>query len=372
MNVNKLMFLGPGGSGKSTIFKQLKYLHNSGFTESEAQALREHIYCQITQQMKQAIASYRLYEKPKSNPTDDDNDGAGGDDEKTTTPYDTERMQSSIETVLQHGDPNLLTPELADAIAYIWKHDTRLKRAFYSNENASQNNKILDETTEYFWDELDRLRQPSYVPSFDDILKVRYRTTGVIDEHFTLNNARFHIFDVGGQKSERRKWLPFFNDVKAVIFVISLSSYNELMFEDQSQNAMQDALQLFHKTINNKAFDKTHIILFLNKKDLFQAKIAKTAITVCPAFADFQEFMEQDGDPNANVNEERIIYADANNYEHTTLYVQKKFLELNENAGKKKIYTHLTCAVSPENIENVFRDVQSIVITQKLDHGGML
>ena len=36
----------------------------------------------------------------------------------------------------------------------------------------------------------------------------------------------FSMFDVGGQRDERRKWIQCFNDVTAIIFVCASSSYN--------------------------------------------------------------------------------------------------------------------------------------------------
>ena len=106
---------------------------------------------------------------------------------------------------------------------------------------------------------------------------------------FEIKSTRFHIFDVGGQKSERKKWIKCFDEVKAIVFVVSLACFNEVMFEDETKNCsylyageydtncivcivlgMEDALELFNDTINQKIFAETPIILFLNKKDLFE------------------------------------------------------------------------------------------------------
>lgn len=44
---------------------------------------------------------------------------------------------------------------------------------------------------------------------------------------------------------------------------------------------MQESLKLFDSICNNKWFTDTSIILFLNKKDLFEEKIRKSPLTIC-------------------------------------------------------------------------------------------
>lgn len=49
---------------------------------------------------------------------------------------------------------------------------------------------------------------------------------------------------------------------------------------------MQESLKLFDSICNNKWFTDTSIILFLNKKDLFEEKIRKSPLTICfPEYA---------------------------------------------------------------------------------------
>ena len=47
------------------------------------------------------------------------------------------------------------------------------------------------------------------------------------------------------------------------------------------QNRMQESLKLFDSICNNKWFGDTSIILFLNKKDLFEEKILQSSLTIC-------------------------------------------------------------------------------------------
>ena len=90
------------------------------------------------------------------------------------------------------------------------------------------------------------------------------------------------IIDVGGQTSERRKWVHHFDACQAILFVAALSEYDQYLFEDNTKNRMVDALELFEKICNEKLFKETHMILFLNKRDLFEQKIQHTAISSVP------------------------------------------------------------------------------------------
>ena len=128
-----------------------------------------------------------------------------------------------------------------------------------------------------------------------------------------------------------------------------------MMYEDRQKNCMVDSLELFDTTINNKYFINTHVVLFLNKRDLFQNKIAKIPITACPAFTDFKEWKHKD-----------TIHSNANDYEQTATFIKHKFECLNRSTKRNKIYTHLTCGISKENINNVFNDVTHIIITDNL------
>ncbi|ETO30757.1 Guanine nucleotide-binding protein subunit alpha-like protein [Reticulomyxa filosa] len=101
------------------------------------------------------------------------------------------------------------------------------------------------------------------------------------EKDFTINNESFKVVDVGGQRNERRKWIHFFDGVTAVLFVVSLSAYNELTFEDEDLNVMIDSLNIFEEQLNSPSFENTAFILFLNKNDVFKERVKETPITVC-------------------------------------------------------------------------------------------
>lgn len=74
------------------------------------------------------------------------------------------------------------------------------------------------------------------------------------------------MFDVGGQRDERRKWIQCFNDVTAIIFVCACSSYNLVLWEDATQNRLKESLSLFKNIWNNRWLKTISVILFLNKQ----------------------------------------------------------------------------------------------------------
>eukprot|EP01083_Nonionella_stella_P200371 733831_1 len=126
---NKLLFLGPGGSGKSTIFKQLTWLHGKGFTARDILEFKYHLYTQIISQMQAAIKYY------------------------LSQPTENEELQESINMIKLCDCTEPLNKETASNIKYIWENDKRLDNIFRKHHKK----KILDETTEYFWNDLDRI-----------------------------------------------------------------------------------------------------------------------------------------------------------------------------------------------------------------------
>ena len=98
------------------------------------------------------------------------------------------------------------------------------------------------------------------------------------------------MFDVGGQRSERKKWIHCFEGVTAIIFCVALSGYDLVLAEDEEMNRMMESMKLFDSICNNKWFVDTSIILFLNKKDLFAEKIRHSPLSVC-----FPEYKGKEG-----------------------------------------------------------------------------
>lgn len=129
-----------------------------------------------------------------------------------------------------------------------------------------------------------RIGERDYLPSNDDILRARVTTTGIIETRFDMGNLSIQyashcpslmssMFDVGGQRSERKKWIHCFEAVTCIIFCVALSEYDQVLLEVNSINRMEESLTLFGSIVNSAWFTRTSIVLFLNKIDIFRRKL---------------------------------------------------------------------------------------------------
>jgi GTPase SAR1 family protein len=328
-NLKKLLFLGSGGSGKSTLFKQLRTIHGIGFLDKDRMGFRDHIYSQIIEQMKCIVEC--IEELRDELPDEFGHLQLSECGEKAADFIDYVRNDMDVDDAV------------ADNVEILWK-EVAVQEVFENRARLK-----LDDSSSYFFNQVRRIATRSYIPTDKDILLVRHRTTGVIEQTFDIKGTTFHVFDVGGQRSERKKWIHCFEHVTAVIFVASLSCYDEVMFEDDNQNAMHDSICLFEHICNLRWFMQTSMILFLNKKDLFADKIQKIPLSMC-----FEDYDEVD------------------DYDNCVQYIRDQFESRNKTPAQKQIYSHVTCATDKSNVEKVFGDVQHIVINTSLQQGGLI
>nr|XP_016849472.1 PREDICTED: guanine nucleotide-binding protein G(t) subunit alpha-3 [Anolis carolinensis] len=250
-----------------------------------------------------------------------------------------ERQLFSIADSMEDGT---MPPELVGIIKRLWK-DPGIQACF---ERASEYQ--LNDSAAYYLNDLDRLTAPGYVPNEQDVLRSRVKTTGIIETQFSFKDLHFRMFDVGGQRSERKKWIHCFEGVTCIIFCAALSAYDMVLVEDEEVNRMHESLHLFNSICNHKYFATTSIVLFLNKKDLFHDKIAKVHLSVC--------FPEYDG---------------TNTFEDAANYIKNQFLDLNLRKEDKEIYAHMTCATDTQNVKFVFDAVTDIIIKENLKDCGL-
>merc|ERR1712168_22817 len=241
-----------------------------------------------------------------------------------------------------NADEGEMSTELSNVMKRLW-NDGGVQHCFSRSREYQ-----LNDSAAYYLNALERISRPGYVPTQQDVLRTRVKTTGIVETHFSFKNLNFKLFDVGGQRSERKKWIHCFEGVTAIIFVVAMSGYDLVLAEDEEMNRMIESMKLFDSICNNKWFVETSIILFLNKKDLFEEKIRHSPLSVC-----FPE------------------YKGPNTYEDAAAYIQMKFENLNRRKDQKEIYTHFTCATDTPNIQFVFDAVTDVIIKNNLKDCGL-
>ena len=140
--------------------------------------------------------------------------------------------QESFNLIKEMSDFEKISPHTSKAILEVW-NDKAIQKVW-----AKRSDFQIIESVKYYFDQLDTIAAPNYIPTKDDILYTRVRTSGVVTEKYDIENTPFEMYDVGGQKNERKKWIHCFEDVTAVIFVAAISEYDQQLFEDGSTNRM--------------------------------------------------------------------------------------------------------------------------------------
>uniref|UniRef100_A0A1I8H0D0 G protein subunit alpha o1 n=3 Tax=Macrostomum lignano TaxID=282301 RepID=A0A1I8H0D0_9PLAT len=319
----KLLLLGAGESGKSTIVKQMKIIHEGGFTQEDNKQYKPVVFSNTIQSLVAILRAMSTL-----------NISYGDPDRETDA-------KVVFDVIGRMEDTEPFSEELLLAMKRLWA-DTGVQECF-----GRSNEYQLNDSAKYFLDDLDRLGAKDYMPTEQDILRTRVKTTGIVEVHFIFKNLNFKLFDVGGQRSERKKWIHCFEDVTAIIFCVAMSEYDQVLHEDETTNRMQESLKLFDSICNNKWFTETSIILFLNKKDLFEEKIKKSPLTIC--------FTE---------------YCGKQTYEEAAAYIQAQF-EAKNKSPNKEIYCHQTCATDTNNIQFVFDAVTDVIIANNLRGCGL-
>ncbi|KAG5366854.1 Guanine nucleotide-binding protein alpha-1 subunit [Yarrowia sp. B02] len=369
----KLLLLGTGESGKSTILKQMKLIHGQGFSQQErslyAQVMWEQAYAQMMEIVHQArfLGIALDCDDPDSalNSHMTLLTEAGSNKNATAMPdWDAlfEDMKSQRMFAEEEQMPMFYTdsqpqfadndfsvelaerPRIADAIAGLWTHDAGIKRCF-----ARSNEYQLEDAASYYFEKVRKLADPDYLATDEDVIRGRIKTTGISENPFSVGGQELTIIDVGGQRSERKKWFHCFENVDCLLFVAALSEYDQALYEDSSVNRMQESLRLFDEICNYPWFCNTPIILFLNKCDLLEAKLKKS-----PVRKYFPNFSKP--------NESTAVKG----------FFKELFLGQNKCGPSKEIYVHFTCATDTENMRFVMAAVTDMVLSAQLSETGII
>eukprot|EP00058_Branchiostoma_floridae_P013688 XP_002599176.1 hypothetical protein BRAFLDRAFT_275208 [Branchiostoma floridae] len=274
-SVIKILLLGAGESGKSTLVKQMKIIHSQGFSQEELNSFKPTLMDNLLSTMKFVLSGMGLLRINLSNPNNKIH------------------AQTVLSSRRGFGEDLIMFPFVTHALRCLWS-----------------------------------------------------------DQGVRLAVARgYEMFDVGGQRSERRKWIQCFDDVKAILFVTALSGYDMTLLEDSNVNRLEESLRLFSSICNNLFFKDTSMILFMNKVDLFQEKILNSGRHLRYYFP---SYTGSDCDVDSAAR-----------------YIQHMFQGCNKNPSKV-IYPHFTTATDTSNIQVVFQVVMDTIIRENLEAASLL
>ncbi|OCU00606.1 guanine nucleotide binding protein (G protein), alpha 15 (Gq class) L homeolog isoform X1 [Xenopus laevis] len=330
----KLLLLGTGESGKSTFIKQMRIIHGTGFSEQERK-----FYARLVHQNIVTCAQSLVWAM-----------------ETLQVPYTIQNNQlngSMIRELYAFRIQRIEEPHVK-AISKLWS-DTGIQRC-YERRREFQ---LLD-STNYYLSNLERLTQDGYQPTDEDILRIRMPTTGINEYCFSVENMDLRMVDVGGQKSERRKWIHSFENVSALIYLASLSEYDQKLEENSHENRMKESFALFRNILELPWFRETPIILFLNKTDLLEEKIG---------FSDLSDYFPRFKGSRCDAEAAKQFILDI--YQEIFDKIRKQDASGKDDL-KHKVYHHFTCATDTDNIRKVFHNVKEAVLVRYLVDFGIL
>ncbi|XP_022375713.1 guanine nucleotide-binding protein subunit alpha-13 isoform X2 [Enhydra lutris kenyoni] len=305
----KILLLGAGESGKSTFLKQMRIIHGQDFDQRAREEFRPTIYSNVIKGMRVLVDAREKLHIPWG----DNSNQVNGDKMMAFDTRSPMASQGMVETqvFLQY----------LPVIRALWA-DSGIQNAY-------------DRRREF---------QLDYIPSQQDILLARRPTKGIHEYDFEIKNVPFKMVDVGGQRSERKRWFECFDSVTSILFLVSSSEFDQVLMEDRLTNRLTESLNIFETIVNNRVFSNVSIILFLNKTDLLEEKVQIVSIK--------DYFLEFEGDP------------------HCLRDVQKFLVECFRNKRRdqqqKPLYHHFTTAINTENIRLVFRDVKDTILHDNL------
>lgn len=193
----------------STIFKQMKVIYGEQYTETERKQMLPTVYSNIIQAIKVLCEQAVIFNLVGQ-----------------------VRAKEQFDMIRAIDENDSITVVIGDAIKSLW-NDPGIQAAWDRRSEFQ-----IIESVKYYFGRIDVIKMPDYLPDKDDILYSRVRTSGIVTERYIIDNTVFEMYDVGGQRNERKKWIHCFEGVTAVIFVAALSEYDQKLFEDASTNRM--------------------------------------------------------------------------------------------------------------------------------------
>jgi len=242
----RILLLGAGDSGKTTFLKQMKFTH-SCLTPADYNTFKRIVRDNLIDAVRTLYVS------------------AGKEDVKVSKKARRTYEYFTDEERREWGDAT------GARVAEFWE-DPGVKQVWRTFKLKYH----FLWCTDYLFKNASRICATTYEPSEADIFRARLKSTGVKETNVSINNVTIQFVDVGGQRSERRKWIRCFEGVDAIIYLVALDEYNMTITENNSTNRLEESLGVLSEVSGSKFVNDKEIpfIVFLNKFDLYKAKAA--------------------------------------------------------------------------------------------------
>jgi guanine nucleotide-binding protein subunit alpha len=236
---------------------------------------------------------------------------------------------------------------VAHSIATVWANKQVLEVISDRAEKLSIQGGVAG--AKFYFENARRFANPDFVPTKEDTLLARRKTVGIVETSFNYEGTYFTLVDVGGQRSERKKWLHCFNQVTSVIFLTAINEYDMVLEEDYTTNRLLESIKLWKALTGSNFFKNTPFILFLNKSDLFEIKIQ--SVPLKDVFVDFEKV--------TSTSE----YGKYDIMGKSWRYILKQFSAQFEGCS---FFPHLTNVLNTELCKKVFSVVQDTIVANTL------
>ncbi|XP_055336229.1 guanine nucleotide-binding protein subunit alpha-11-like [Paramacrobiotus metropolitanus] len=327
-NKMKILLLGAGEAGKSTILKQIQMIHGRQYSDGE----RRQFVVLIRRNLLDAIQTLIHAMDQLNIQYQDDANASLAQKIRSLSPTD-----------------SVFDQDTANKTEQLWR-DEGIQQAYDRRREF-----VLSDSAKFFLDQAAAIGTDDFLPDDHCIMRMRVATTGIVEYPAHYRGMDLLFVDVGGQRTERRKWIHAFDNVSSLFFVASLSDYDQMVVEAAGKNRMEESVNLFDTVLRTPYFRSSTIILFLNKMDLLEEKIPHSRLE--EHFPEYKPNLPGSGESD---------------YERARKFIKSLYTDVFAGArlaGRDEdssLYSHFTCATDRSCVERVYYNIRDDILNRAL------